>query len=160
MGLGLRLGLELGLRSELRSRLKLGLRLGLGLGLELRLGLDWAWGTLCPKCECRCKLKKGSSLFEPNLVIRSRSLALSRALFPLSLSPHALDAWTRIISALSNARAGLREEFEMDSRLRTIESKLNMLQQNTNFFIEMLHNQKRLVTVTSAARVSVTYTLR
>lgn len=37
---------------------------------------------------------------------------------------------------------GLREEFEMDNRLRTIESKLNMLQQNTNFFIEMLHNQK------------------
>ncbi|CAN0471415.1 unnamed protein product, partial [Laminaria digitata] len=40
---------------------------------------------------------------------------------------------------------GLREEFEMDSRLRTIEDKLNMLQQNTNFFIEMLHNQKRSV---------------
>ncbi len=39
--------------------------------------------------------------------------------------------------------AGLREEFEMDSRLRKIESKLSMLQQNTNFFIEMLHNQKR-----------------
>lgn len=38
---------------------------------------------------------------------------------------------------------GLREEFEMDSRLRKIESKLSMLQQNTNFFIEMLHNQKR-----------------
>ncbi|CAM9475204.1 unnamed protein product [Ectocarpus fasciculatus] len=37
---------------------------------------------------------------------------------------------------------GLREEFEMDSRLRKIESKLSMLQQNTNFFIEMLHNQK------------------
>lgn len=31
----------------------------------------------------------------------------------------------------------------MDSRLRKIESKLSMLQQNTNFFIEMLHNQKR-----------------
>ena len=50
----------------------------------------------------------------------------------------------------------------MDSRLRTIESKLNMLQQNTNFFIEMLHNQKRSVSgaMTLAARFSVTSTLR
>lgn len=46
---------------------------------------------------------------------------------------------------LSITSSGLREEFEMDSRLRKIESKLSMLQQNTNFFIEMLHNQKRSV---------------
>lgn len=47
---------------------------------------------------------------------------------------------------------GLREEFEMDSRLRKIESKLSMLQQNTNFFIEMLHNQKRYVLSTHVGR--------
>lgn len=50
------------------------------------------------------------------------------------------DSWD---SCVSCHRPGLREEFEMDNRFRNIEFKLNMLQQNTNFFIEMLHNQKR-----------------
>lgn len=42
----------------------------------------------------------------------------------------------------------------MDSRLRKIESKLSMLQQNTNFFIEMLHNQKRSARLFLTAAVS------
>lgn len=47
------------------------------------------------------------------------------------------------IACMCTRAQGLREEFELDSRFRKIEFKLNMLQQNTNFFIEMLHNQKR-----------------
>ena len=73
-----------------------------------------------------------------------RSLSLSP--FPLFLSfPGPLSSTGLFDRCRLNTPSGLREEFEMDSRLRKIESKLSMLQQNTNFFIEMLHNQKRFV---------------
>lgn len=68
-----------------------------------------------------------------------------------ALSDATGDSWAGVLSTVASVpappvpdgEAGLREEFEMDSRFRNIEFKLNMLQQNTNFFIEMLHNQKR-----------------
>ena len=37
---------------------------------------------------------------------------------------------------------GMREEFEMDDRFKNLEFKLNLIQHNTRFFIEILHNQK------------------
>merc|ERR1719343_339023 len=37
---------------------------------------------------------------------------------------------------------GMREEFELDDRFDHVEFKLNMIQQNTKFFLEILHNQK------------------
>ena len=36
----------------------------------------------------------------------------------------------------------MREEFELDDRFDHVEFKLNMIQQNTKFFLEILHNQK------------------
>jgi uncharacterized Rmd1/YagE family protein len=36
----------------------------------------------------------------------------------------------------------MREEFEIDSRFENIEFKLNLIQQNAKFFLEMLNDQK------------------
>jgi len=37
---------------------------------------------------------------------------------------------------------GLRDEFEVEERFKKIEFKLNLIQYNTKFFLEMLHGQK------------------
>lgn len=36
----------------------------------------------------------------------------------------------------------MREEFEIESRFDNIEFKLNLIQQNAKFFLEMLNDQK------------------
>lgn len=101
-----------------------------------------------------CTLRNYLLLGEYISVLLRRVLAYSPALALLCLSyPPSLSFLTYFLVSFldgrmdrpSSMRTGLREEFEMDSRLRKIESKLSMLQQNTNFFIEMLHNQKRSV---------------
>lgn len=37
---------------------------------------------------------------------------------------------------------GMKEEFEIDSRFEQIEFKLNLIQQNAKFFLEVLQSQK------------------
>jgi len=37
---------------------------------------------------------------------------------------------------------GLREEFDLHNRFKNLELKLNLIQTNTKFFLEILHNQK------------------
>ena len=37
---------------------------------------------------------------------------------------------------------GLREEFEVESRFNNLKYKLNLIQDNTKFFLEIMHNQK------------------
>uniref|UniRef100_A0A7S2G731 DUF155 domain-containing protein n=1 Tax=Octactis speculum TaxID=3111310 RepID=A0A7S2G731_9STRA len=37
---------------------------------------------------------------------------------------------------------GLREEFEVDQRFENLKFKLNLIQDNTKFFLEIMHNQK------------------
>ena len=37
---------------------------------------------------------------------------------------------------------GLREEFEVESRFNNLKYKLNLIQENTKFFLEIMHNQK------------------
>jgi len=49
-------------------------------------------------------------------------------------------AWN--FSQYENIYQGMKEEFELDNRFEHIEFKLNMIQQNTKFFLEVLHNQK------------------
>ena len=37
---------------------------------------------------------------------------------------------------------GLREEFEVEYRFSNLKYKLNLIQDNTKFFLEIMHNQK------------------
>lgn len=37
---------------------------------------------------------------------------------------------------------GLREEFEVEERFKHLEYKLELIKDNTRFFLDMLHNQK------------------
>ena len=37
---------------------------------------------------------------------------------------------------------GLREEFEVEPRFSNLKYKLNLIQDNTKFFLEVMHNQK------------------
>jgi uncharacterized Rmd1/YagE family protein len=36
----------------------------------------------------------------------------------------------------------LRHEFELEQRFRRIDFKLNLIQHNTKYFLEIMHNQK------------------
>ena len=49
-------------------------------------------------------------------------------------------AWN--LSQYENVSEGMREEFDIDRRFEHIEFKLNLIQQNAKFFLEVLANQK------------------
>jgi uncharacterized Rmd1/YagE family protein len=49
-------------------------------------------------------------------------------------------AWN--LTKYENIHYGLRQEFEIDSRFTHIEFKLNLVQQNAKFFVEVLQSQK------------------
>lgn len=49
-------------------------------------------------------------------------------------------AWN--LTQYEQLHEGLREEFEINDRFDQIELKLNMIQQNAKFFLDMIHNQK------------------
>eukprot|EP00548_Thalassiothrix_antarctica_P007906 CAMPEP_0194137696 /NCGR_PEP_ID=MMETSP0152-20130528/7549_1 /TAXON_ID=1049557 /ORGANISM="Thalassiothrix antarctica, Strain L6-D1" /LENGTH=266 /DNA_ID=CAMNT_0038834819 /DNA_START=460 /DNA_END=1260 /DNA_ORIENTATION=- len=49
-------------------------------------------------------------------------------------------AWN--LSQYEQIHEGLREEFEIESRFKHIEFKLDLIQQNAKFFLEVLHSQK------------------
>lgn len=49
-------------------------------------------------------------------------------------------AWN--LSQYENVSDGMREEFDIDRRFEHIEFKLNLIQQNAKFFLEVLANQK------------------
>ena len=49
-------------------------------------------------------------------------------------------AWN--LSQYENVSEGMREEFDIDRRFDHIEFKLNLIQQNAKFFLEVLANQK------------------
>ena len=42
----------------------------------------------------------------------------------------------------SHVWEGLREEFDLEDRFKHLEFKLNLIQHNTKFFLEVMHNQK------------------
>ncbi|GMH50593.1 hypothetical protein TrRE_jg11400 [Triparma retinervis] len=58
----------------------------------------------------------------------------------LGLLERSDTAWNH--SSYVGAWEGMREEFELKERFENLEFKLNLIQHNTRFFIEILHNQK------------------
>jgi len=58
----------------------------------------------------------------------------------LGIKDRSDTAWN--LSQYEQVHEGMREEFEIDSRFQNIEFKLNLIQQNAKFFLEMLNDQK------------------
>ncbi len=58
----------------------------------------------------------------------------------LGIKDRSDTAWN--LSQYEQVHSGLKEEFEIDNRFDLIEFKLNLIQQNAKFFLEVLHHQK------------------
>lgn len=58
----------------------------------------------------------------------------------LGIKERSDTAWN--LSAFTEVYEGMKEEFEIEQRFDNIEFKLDMIQQNAKFFLEVLHNQK------------------
>jgi uncharacterized Rmd1/YagE family protein len=58
----------------------------------------------------------------------------------LGLLERSDTAWDH--SSYGRIEESMRSEFELDDRFKNLEFKLNLIQHNTRFFIEILHNQK------------------
>ena len=74
-----------------------------------------------------------------------RSIAQNNSIFidmisKVRLKERSETAWN--LTKYEDIHYGLKEEFEIDDRFDQIEFKLNLIQQNAKFFLEMLHHQK------------------
>lgn len=73
-----------------------------------------------------------------------RAVAENNAIFlrltKVGIKDRVDTAWT--LSQYENVDEGMREEFDIDRRFDHIEFKLNLIQQNAKFFLEVLANQK------------------
>lgn len=58
----------------------------------------------------------------------------------LGIKERSDTAWN--LSQYEQIHEGLREEFEINDRFDQIELKLNMIQQNAKFFLDIIHNKK------------------
>ena len=58
----------------------------------------------------------------------------------LGIKDRSDTAWN--MSQYDRIHEGMKHEFEIESRFEYIEFKLNLIQQNAKFFLEILHNQK------------------
>ena len=58
----------------------------------------------------------------------------------LGIKDRSDTAWN--MSQYERLHDGMRDEFEIENRFDQIEFKLNLIQQNAKFFLEILHNQK------------------
>ncbi len=58
----------------------------------------------------------------------------------LGIKDRSDTAWN--MSQYERIHEGMKHEFEIESRFEYIEFKLNLIQQNAKFFLEILHNQK------------------
>ena len=73
-----------------------------------------------------------------------RAVAENNAIFlkltKVGIKDRVDTAWN--LSQYENVSDGMREEFDIDRRFEHIEFKLNLIQQNAKFFLEVLANQK------------------
>jgi len=73
-----------------------------------------------------------------------RAVAQNNAIFlkltKVGIKDRVDTAWN--LSQYENVSEGMREEFDIDRRFENIEFKLNLIQQNAKFFLEVLANQK------------------
>jgi uncharacterized Rmd1/YagE family protein len=58
----------------------------------------------------------------------------------LGIKDRSDTAWN--LSQYEDIHSGMKEEFEINIRFKHIEFKLDLIQQNAKFFLEVLHNQK------------------
>jgi uncharacterized Rmd1/YagE family protein len=58
----------------------------------------------------------------------------------LGIKDRSDTAWN--LSQYEDIHQGMKEEFEINIRFKHIEFKLDLIQQNAKFFLEVLHNQK------------------
>lgn len=58
----------------------------------------------------------------------------------LGIKERSDTAWN--LSRYTQVHEGMLDEFEIEHRFSNIEFKLDMIQQNAKFFLEILHNQK------------------
>ena len=73
-------------------------------------------------------------------LVAQNNAVLIAVLSKLSLLERNDIAWK--LPAYSGLWEGLREEFELDGRFENLKYKLNLIQDNTKFFLEIMHNQK------------------
>jgi len=73
-------------------------------------------------------------------LVAQNNAVLIAVLSRLSLLERNDIAWK--LPAYSGLWEGLREEFELDGRFENLKYKLNLIQDNTKFFLEIMHNQK------------------
>lgn len=77
------------------------------------------------------------SLFK--VVAQNNSLFIDM-ISKLGIKDRSDTAWN--LSQYERVHIGMKEEFEIDSRFEHIEFKLNLIQQNAKFFLEILQSQK------------------
>ena len=70
----------------------------------------------------------------------SQNNAIFLKLTKVGIKDRVDTAWN--LSQYENVSEGMREEFDIDRRFENIEFKLNLIQQNAKFFLEVLANQK------------------
>jgi uncharacterized Rmd1/YagE family protein len=80
---------------------------------------------------------KRNDLFK---LVAQNNAVLIAVLSKLSLLERSDTAWK--MPAYVHVWEGLREEFEIDDRFDNLKYKLNLIQDNTKFFLEIMHNQK------------------
>jgi uncharacterized Rmd1/YagE family protein len=73
------------------------------------------------------------------LVAQNNSLSIDMV-SKFGLKDRSDTAWN--LSQYDAVYQGMREEFEIDYRFNDVELKLDIIQQNAKFFLEILHNQK------------------
>jgi uncharacterized Rmd1/YagE family protein len=78
-----------------------------------------------------------NSLFQ--VVARNNSLFIDMV-GKLGIKDRSDTAWH--LSQYEALHDGMRKEFDLDERFKHIEFKLNLIQQNAKFFLEVLHAQK------------------
>jgi len=77
------------------------------------------------------------SLFK--VVAQNNSLFIDM-IAKLGIKDRSYTAWN--LSQYERVHEGMKDEFEIESRFSQIEFKLNLIQQNAKFFLEILHSQK------------------
>lgn len=80
---------------------------------------------------------KRNDLFK---LVAQNNAVLIAVLSKLSLLERSDTAWK--MPAYVHVWEGLRDEFEIDTRFDNLKYKLNLIQDNTKFFLEIMHNQK------------------
>lgn len=73
-------------------------------------------------------------------VVAQNNAILIEMMSKLGIKERSEHAWN--LTQYATVHEGMKEEFEIEDRFNNIEFKLDMIQQNAKFFLEILHNQK------------------